>query len=439
MRLRCSALLTALAVVAGSVSLLGITAPPAVADGGTRLPVTSFGDIVVDGVHDRVFISDPEGGSVVVTDYDGAVVGQITAEEGATGLALSADSSEVYVALSSAGAISAISTSTLTETGRYPTGEDTSPRNLALAGGKLWFGYAVGSGGGIGSLDLSGTDPVVTLDPAGTPWYYAPSLASSPADPDVLVAGQEGVSPATLAVYEATPTGLRERVRRLFTQNPGMSFLNDFAVTGDGQNIVTAANNPADHQVVRVSDLSANGAYSSWNFPNAVAVAADGTVATGSSDSTVNTFRPDSFSRLREYYTDELQRDGLAWAPDDNRLFAVGGDIVPSLHVFPDGGKTDSTLSLQAPSTAVRGKELTVTGSLWAVEPYTAAATVEVTRTDAGSPSGVTLGRFTVAADGTFRFTDRPRTTGQVTYTVRYAGDPQHTAAVDEATVTVGK
>ncbi|MFF8913437.1 hypothetical protein ACF08M_08955 [Streptomyces sp. NPDC015032] len=401
--------------------------------------MSSFGDIVVDGVHDQVFISDPEGGSIVVTDYDGTVVKHITAEDGATGLALSADSSELYVALSSAGAIATVSTSTLAETGRYPTGAGTSPRNLALAGGKLWFGYAVGSSGGIGSLDVSAAAPVATLDPAGTSWHYAPSLAPSPADPNILVAGQEGVSPATLAVYEATPTGLRERAKRLFTQNPGISFLNDFAVTADGQNIVTAANNPSDHHVVRISDLSANGAYSSWAFPNAVAVSADGTVATGSSDSTLRTFRAGSFAPLHEYYRSEPQADGLAWAPDDNRLFAVGGDIIPSLHVFPDGGKTDSTLTLQAPSTAVRGKELTVTGSLWADESYTAGATVEVTRTDSGSPSGTALGRFTVAADGTFRFTDRPRTTGQVDYTVRYAGDTQHTAAVGEATVTVVK
>ncbi|MFJ9678225.1 hypothetical protein ACIRP2_09245 [Streptomyces sp. NPDC101194] len=38
---------------------------------------------------------------------------------------------------------------------------------------------------------------------------------------------------------------------------------------------------------------------------------------------------------------------------------------------------------------------------------------------------------------GTPRY--RPRTTGQVDYTVRYAGDTQHTAAVGEATVTVVK
>ncbi|NGO14134.1 hypothetical protein G5C60_42720 [Streptomyces sp. HC44] len=441
MRTHRRATAAAVAALLGSLSLLGAgSAPATAADTSTRLPVSSFRDIVVDGVHDRVFISDPSGGSIVVTDYAGAVVQHITAEDGAAGLALSKDSSKVYVALSSAGAISEIDTSTLTETRRYPIGADVSPQNLALAGGKLWFGYAVGSSGDIGSLDLSGTDPVVTLDLTSTSWYYAPSLASSPADPNVLVAGQEGVSPATLAVYEATATGLQQRANRLFTQDPQVSFLNDFAVTADGQNIVMAANNPSAHEVVRTSDLSANGSYSSWAFPNAVAVATDGTLATGASDYAVQTYRPGSTVPLHTYFEpDDLQRDGLAWAPDDNRLFTVSGDVVPTLHVLPDAGKTESTLTLEAPSTIAKNRALTVNGTLSAFEPFAGTPTVEVTRTDTESPNGTPLGTFLVSADGRFQFTDRPRMAGQTTYTARYAGDTQHIAATTEVTVNVTK
>ncbi|MFF4832615.1 YncE family protein [Streptomyces sp. NPDC001315] len=442
MRIHKHSAVAAVAAMLGSLSLLGAGASQAAADDtSVALPSASFRDIVVDGVHDRVFISDPTGGSVVVTDYAGAVVKQITAEDGAMGLALSADSGKVYVALSSVGAISEIDTGTLTETNRYATGADTSPQSLATAGGKLWFGYTVGSSGGIGSLDISVADPTATLVPSGIYWYYAPSLASSPADPDVLVAGQEGVSPATLAVYDATSTGLEKRTERLFTSSPSISYLNDFAVTADGQNIVLAANNPSDHQVVRMSDLSANGSYSSWTFPNAVAVASDGTVATGASDYFVRTYRPGSFIPLHDLSVNDLQPDGLAWAPDDNRLFAVsafstGG--APTLHVLPDAGKVESTLTVQAPSTTAKGKTLTVTGRLTADEPFAAGTTVEVTRTDAESPNGTSLGSFPVSM-GDFSFTDRPRTAGQATYTVRFAGDVQHTAATTEAVVTVTK
>ncbi|TKA06658.1 YncE family protein [Actinacidiphila oryziradicis] len=160
----------------------------------------------MDAVHQHFFISDPTGGSVVVTDYGGQVVGQITSEPGAAGLALSYDSGTLYVALPNADAISAIDTSALAETARYKTGPGTAPLHPAVAGGKVWFGYGTATQGNIGSLDLSGADPVVTLGQEGSShgFYSAPLLASSPADPGELVAGVEGQSPVELQVYDVS-------------------------------------------------------------------------------------------------------------------------------------------------------------------------------------------------------------------------------------------
>ena len=203
----------------GSFMLIGTATGTATAEETTSvaLPSASFGDIVVDGVHDRVFVSDPSGGTVVVTDYAGTVVRQITAEEGAAGLALSADSGTLYVALSTVGAIAEIDTATLTETHRYPTGTDTSPQSLAMAGGKLWFGYTVGSSGGIGSLDVpppprrrrssraagTGTTPRPwpRPPPPRTPWWRArrgsarPPWRSTTRRPAPLRSAPSAVSP----------------------------------------------------------------------------------------------------------------------------------------------------------------------------------------------------------------------------------------------------
>ncbi|MFD0506484.1 hypothetical protein ACFQ0G_34070 [Streptomyces chiangmaiensis] len=258
------------------------------------------------------------------------------------------------------------------------------------------------------------------------------------------MAGEEGVSPATLAVYDTATGGLQKRAERLFTSSPSISFLNDFAVTADGQNIVVAANNPYDHQIVRLSDLSSNGSYSSWQFPNAVAVATDGTVATGAVGDFVKTYRPGStWPSLHEYGVNDLQRDGLAWAPDENRLFAITGfsyGSAPTLHVLPDAGKLDTTLDVQAPATSRKGKDLTVTGRLSAAEPFPAGTTVEVTRTDAEHPAGTPVGTFPVStATGEFTFTERPRGTGDITYTATYKGDGLHTAATSQTTVTITK
>ncbi|HEY9332654.1 MAG TPA: hypothetical protein VIS09_31135 [Streptomyces sp.] len=445
MRIHKRTAVTLAAALIGSLPLAGAGAGTAAAEEtSVALPSASFRDIVVDGVHDRVFVSDPTGGSIVVTDYEGTVVQQIAGEEGASGLVLSADSTKLYVALSTVGAIAEIDTATLTETDRLATGADTSPQNLAMAGGRLWFGYTVGSTGGIGSLDVASSAPTATLVPSGRYWHYAPALASSPADPNVLVAGEEGVSPASLAVYDTADGGLQKRAERSFSSAPSVSYLNDFAVTADGQNIVVAANNPYDHQVVRLSDLSSNGSYSSWQFPNAVAVATDGTVATGAEGDFVKTYRSgQTWPAFHEYAVNDLQRDGLAWAPDENRLFAITGfsyGSAPTLHVLPDAGKLDTTLSLQAPATSARGKELTVTGQLSAAEPLPAGTTVEVTRTDTEHPTGTPVGTFPVSTStGDFTLTERPRETGDITYTATYKGDGQHMSATAQATVTIPK
>src|SRR3954454_23483220 len=69
----------------------------ALADSSHTLAIKSVGDMVVDGVHQRVFISDPIGGSVVATTYDGTVVASHAVNH-PTNLALSPDSQHLYVA-----------------------------------------------------------------------------------------------------------------------------------------------------------------------------------------------------------------------------------------------------------------------------------------------------------------------------------------------------
>jgi hypothetical protein len=176
-----------------SLSLLGLGTTTAAADTSTSLPISSYRDMAVDAAHQHVFLSDPFGSSILVTDYDGQVVQQISGEAGAWGMVLSSDSSTLYVALRDAGAIAAIDTTTLQETARYDTGTGAGayagPTSLAQAGGKLWFGYSVDSwNGALGSLDLSGAQPVVTRGQGLDTFRGSPRLAATPQDPDTLVA-----------------------------------------------------------------------------------------------------------------------------------------------------------------------------------------------------------------------------------------------------------
>ncbi|MEW1692529.1 YncE family protein [Streptomyces sp. NPDC091265] len=451
MRTRRISTATSLAVLFSSVVLVGGAANPAAADSSRILPAASVGDIVADGVHKRVFISDPAGGKVLVADYNGAVVATIPSLPGVTGLDLSADSGTLFAAVPGADAIVTIDTAALKESARYATGEGTGPKYPALAGGKLWFGYAGGGSGHLGSLDLSGAEPVVDLgqETNGT-WTYAPTLAATPGAPDVLAAGIESQSPTELATYDVG-SGTAVRTAYLFANG---SNLRDLALSPDGSQLVVASGAPYTHQVYRTSDLKPDIAYPSDAYPNAVDIAPDGTVAAGID----GWYEPDVYvykqgvtaKPVRTYdfpntgYTsgsDTLDPAGLAWAPDTSRLFAltVNSNGVRSLRVLTDPVRSVTTVTVTAPAKATRGKKLTVTGKAASNGAFAAGAKATVTRTDLESAKGKALPAVALKSNGTFSFTDTPPAGGTVTYKVSYAGDATHSPGSGSDKVAVSR
>ncbi|MDX2915809.1 MULTISPECIES: YncE family protein [Streptomyces] len=443
---------TALAVLFSSAALA--VAPTASADGARILPVKSAGDIVVDGVHQRVFISSPYDGKVVATDYSGTVVGTVASLPGVEGLQLSADSTTVYAAVPGADTIAAIDTASVKESARYATGEGTDPAHLALAGGKLWFGYGNADHGDIGSLDLSGAEPVVTLaQDTATDHQGAPRLAATPGAPNLLAAASPEYYGSWLTVYDVS-TGTATRTAAHDGSSSNLGSTADLAFTPDGSRLITA--NPGDeHTVWQTSDLTEVGAYKTEYHPEAVAIAGDGTVAAGSSgtyDPGLFVFKPGATTPVRSYEfpstgsssgNDALGDENLAWEPGPGagRLFGVTHNIDSeyTLRVFTDPTKSKPALTVTAPATATRAKALTVSGTLTATVPLPAGTPLTVTRTDLESPKGKSLGTKTLGAGGKFSFKDTPPAGGKVTYKVTYAGDAEHTAASASAKVEVSR
>ncbi|MFI9808172.1 WD40 repeat domain-containing protein [Streptomyces sp. NPDC052301] len=442
MRKRSLTAATTLAVLCGSAAL---AAAPAYADSSTVLPVKQTGDIVVDGVHQQVFVSDPANGKIVVTDFAGKVVKQLTADlSGVTGLELSADSGTLYAAVKDQDAIAVVDTATDTETTRYAVGDQ--PVSVALAGGRLWFGYGASGSGDLGSVDLAGEQHEVTLD-QDKGWYSAPVLDAAPGS-DVLVGGQPGDSSGTVVSYDVS-SGTATRV----ASGSAGENLRDLAVTPDGKDVVTASGWPYHHPVFKTADLTPDGTYASDTYPNAVAVAPDGTVAAGVDgwyNPDVYVYKPGGTTSVREYDfpntghtsgSDELADSALAWAPDASRLFAVSynSDGVYSLRVLAAPTKAATTVTVDAPATATRAKALTVKGKVTSKVALAAGTGLTVTRTDLDSPKGKTLPPVTAKADGTFSFADTPPAGGKVTYKVAYAGDADHAASSGSDSVTVSR
>jgi hypothetical protein len=447
-------------VIAGATAAAGIATSaglPAVAaraaTTSVQLPIPTYSHMLLDPAHQHIFFSGGSGSdSILVTDYSGNTVATIPNEPGATGLALSSDGSTVYAALTSGDAISAISASTLAETARYATGTGTDPTYVAYTSGKIWFGYGSYGGPeiGVGSIDPSSSPASVTLN--AVPSFtlsggsYAPIVTASPNGE--LVAYEPYETPAEIASFDVSSGTATVLAPAQFTSTAG--FPGPF--TPDGKDVLTSSG-----QVLRVSDLSADGDYPIPFAGNSVSMASDGTVAvgmTGDNSSGVYLFAPGESTPQTTYYPasngEDLATDGVALTPDASKLFAVtdlaGTNALPTLNIVSDPAQVGSALTLDGPGMTVKyGQPInltgTLTGTMYGSSVYTAGQSLTVTRFDPADPNGVALPDVTTAADGSFSFTDTPpklnADKGTITYQVSYAGDVHLSASNASTSVTI--
>ncbi|MFJ4515945.1 YncE family protein [Streptomyces sp. NPDC088816] len=424
-----------------SVALATGMAGPAAADSAKVLPVNSVGDMVVDGVHQRVYISDPDAGKILVTDYSGTVKATLSGLSGVTGLALSADSGEVYAAVKNDHRIVSVETGTYTRTASYPV--DAAPDDLEDVDGRIWFSYD----GDFGSLDVSGPEPVIHLAQRGDAGSYPGAgtlLAAAPAVPGVLVAGNGSM----LAVYDVDADGATLRAEG----NMG-SGVKQLDLMPDGSQVLTSWGPGYSIGAYSATDLTQRPGYPVGPYPNAVRVAPDGTIAGGSFswyDPDVHIHRPGDPVPVREYDfpntgnssgADTLVDGALAWAPDSSRVFAVSVNTfgVHTLRALTDPTKELPTLKVSVPAKSERAKALTVKGKLTSKTLPAAGTALKVTRTDVESPNGKALAAAKTKADGSFSFTDTPPAGGKVTYKVTYAGDAAHMPASASGAVDVSR
>ncbi|WNO62482.1 hypothetical protein OG894_41050 [Streptomyces sp. NBC_01724] len=431
MRIRRLAGAMALATLTASVTLLAGPSPAQAAD-SIVLPVVSHWQTLADSHH--VYVSSPGDNAVVATDHTGQVIKTVEGLDGARGMTLATDESTLYVALPEADAIAEIDTNTLTEVRRIPTGTDTEPENLALAGGKLYFSYqATPFNGGIGSISIADADPVVGLDD-DPQWYSKPRLASSPAAPDRLVAADSEGS-LGMRVYDVGSGNAQEIA---YTEEVGS--VEDLAVTPDGGSVITARGGTYYHQQWRLSDLTEEAQYDTGPYPNAVAIAPDGTVAAGVSASgewDIFVYRRGETTPLRtidlSYGGLELVRRGVAWAPDGSKLFGTRftrtHEVV--LDIITDVRKANSNITLTAPAAQPLGETVTVHGKLTSLVAFPKRKVVTITRNDAQ------IATVKVKADGTFTFTDIPPLAGYPTYIATYAGDTDHASGTGTVQVEI--
>ncbi|MEE6260831.1 hypothetical protein [Plantactinospora sonchi] len=308
----------------------------------TVLPVERAADVVA--VRDRVFVS---GGvtstSVVVASATGEVTGVLGDLPGPTDLLVSNDQSTLYVALPNANQIVAFDTGSLQESARYSTGTAACPSSLAISGRRLYFGYGCGQwGGNIGRVDLGRQPAVVHTGLAAENYYQHPILATAVGAPSVLTAGQPGLSPSAVFVYDIGTNGALTFLRRSAHSATG-SNLRDVALSRDGTSVYLAQGAPYGIQAFAVADLNQQSQFfPTTHYPNAVEVSRDGTLIAAGSDASsepdVFILRPDGIGVTSFVLDESLVARALAWAPNGQRLYAVTQHWsagAPMLHVLP--------------------------------------------------------------------------------------------------------
>ncbi|MCT9008223.1 hypothetical protein [Streptomyces rhizosphaerihabitans] len=442
---------TAAALLLGLTTVVGPGAVDSYAASGTPLPIAHFAHMVVDAPHGHLFISGGAGtDGILVTDLDGGNPTTISGEPGATGLALSGDGSALYAALPGQDAIAAISTNDLTESARYDTGTGTRPDSLAVAGGTLWFGYGTAGAGGIGSVDAAGT--VILRQDSGS-WPAPPMLATTPTPSGVLAAATQTGATSAFVTYRAEGDTLTRQAAKALP----VPDLSDFAVTADGQHLAVSSWVGPSADRYRTSDLAVDGRFAEFVASKAVAVAPDGTLAGCGCNYGVRVFPETGEGVYNEYdyeYPLSLPAHGLAWSPDESRLYIVGVDA---------SGGTPTLRTARNPETAwVRLSGGSTTTPLAPGEAYSFRAgfysplglgagesiipgTVRITRYDAADPGGVLIPDPTTTragvADffGSYHVAGTAPLSGPLSFRVDYSGSGHYGPAGQTFDVPVAK
>ena len=400
----------------------------------TVLP-TGFGSIVVDATHDHVFVSSPSSNTVSVLNFAGTVLSTLPGMSAPGSMTVYGGS--LYVLTS--GGIDVFDTGTLSQTGTLASGQLVDPRPLVEAAGLLWTssGACYGSSTELASVDPSTGKVTLWPPPANSSLGYCIGLASSPYNPNLLLAWDTGLSPATITEFNVSggsPT--------VVTSGSGadLESLQQLAFDPDGTTFVAAAAAPSNFDEFRLSDLSADStAYEQSGapgYPNAVATTAGrGGVIAGSASGTFSAgfaWGPGHITPAESVPENATPYpSGVALAPDGMTMFDVVDTNGGTTELLTSTIVSSTTVQLSAPSSLRTGQEGTITATVSGdLQP---APTGTVTFSDNGTQvATVALSSSRASWSASWA------SAGDHDITATYGGDSLNTPSSASAQIAVG-
>ncbi|MER6006459.1 hypothetical protein ABT120_48515 [Nonomuraea angiospora] len=426
-----------------------VTQAPVAATAAAAATVTDLGvagtggDVVARS--SKVFVA--AGDQIVVTSIDGKVINTIPGLSGAVALASPETGRKVYAALRDSHEVIEIDTTTLAITKRIDLTAYPCPSSLAQSYDRLWIGFGcgeAGEGGVLGLIPAAATPTPVRVGPATT---QAPLVAVAGS---TLVAGEPGVSPATVKVYDISTTPATSRGEIRGDAN-GLPALRDLALADYGSAALSALDDTRQFDAWDTTALTQGRAYDSSGFgehglPTAVAASPNGAYVVGGWNSSAG-----DAAELVVY--DATNAEVIYTAAHQGKAVVAGsiefyGTLTFAVLKEPGTGRMhlwrlppspyhSSTLTLTAPSKVTALKQSTLSGRLTLSSGLPPGVqTLELYR---WLPDGTSrpFQEITTAADGTYRFTDAPPSTGAFKYQVYWPGNSWFRGSGSSVTVTV--
>jgi YVTN family beta-propeller protein len=282
--------------------------------GSKRLPLSTFGGLVHDRQHGRIFIVGYDDSKLVVVDHSGRIVETIEGLRGTTGLTLGGGL--VYVSLRGGDEIAVIDPETLQVTERIPTDPHRNPGALARTGDYLWVSVNCFAEPLLIAIDVTSGE----MHEYEAPFTECAHLTTSPTEGDVLFAWMLSAFDTPVRRYRVEPSLLPGQPPTLTveaeTQVPAAY---DAEVSLNGERLYLGGDGI---KVLRASDLEHVQAYTAGKR---VAVTPEEDYVVGGSwglDSIVSVFevdRPRAAYRAR--VPDEM--GDVATIDDAARIFVV--------------------------------------------------------------------------------------------------------------------
>lgn len=331
-------------VIALAVLAVAGAAAPAHAADDPAYPVVDLGfksvaDLAV--ANSKVYLtSGAAGQTLLVVSNTGEVLQRRDDLPGPTAVELSADRKTLYVALSRVNAVAALDAGSLREKSRIDMGGAACIGTSARTGRFLWFGHGCGQwGGDIARVDLGVDPPAVTVKAARN-LYGTPPVAAATGNPDVLLAGERGLSPASIYSFtvgaDGTLTLLSEDDHQL---GGGLA---DIGLSPDGRTAYAGTGGLEGYAVGNLGTPNRRFANAGTRF----AVHSDGRIVSAAQESwsgpyELRVFTADTLPTARAAMIDDDRVvSKVEWAVGGRRAFAVtepdwNQDKNAALHIVP--------------------------------------------------------------------------------------------------------